>query len=316
MAKDWIKMRVDLSEDPAVIGIASSLGIDEFSVVGRLHRVWSWADSHTVDGNAHSVTVSWLDRLVCVEGFGKAMVAVGWLEETEDGMRFPKFERHNTQSGKRRALAAKRAEKHRAKSNANSNADSNARSVTKSAPREEKSREEYPPPPAPSCEPWREVEEELRSRGVSAADAAVQAAQGKGRSPAEVVTLLREFDQANGAYQAGALYRRVTGELTRWPAPDQQHQSREDRKAADRRYEKQAAENRAASRRAAQERAKSREDEATYGPILDAMPETDRTDLLIKAIPDPDVRNMTPPNMRRSAMISCLKAQNGKAVAV
>lgn len=34
MAGDWIKMRVDLRDDPDVIGIAAATGLDEDTVVG------------------------------------------------------------------------------------------------------------------------------------------------------------------------------------------------------------------------------------------------------------------------------------------
>ena len=39
MAGDWIKMRIDIADDPAVIGIASALDITEDEVVGKLHRI-------------------------------------------------------------------------------------------------------------------------------------------------------------------------------------------------------------------------------------------------------------------------------------
>lgn len=135
MAGDWIKMRTALLADPAVIGIAAALDMDEFAVVGRLHALWSWADQHTTDGNAVSVTEKWIDRYVSATGFAQALVTVGWLELTERGAQIPNFEAHNGESGKRRALTAKRAAKHRT-------VKSNATSVTKSAPREEKRREE------------------------------------------------------------------------------------------------------------------------------------------------------------------------------
>ena len=86
MAGDWIKMRVNLAEDPDVIGIAAAVGIDdEDHVVGKLHRLWSWADQHTVDGNAPSVTTNWIDRYLGVAGFADAMVTVGWLTVSEGG---------------------------------------------------------------------------------------------------------------------------------------------------------------------------------------------------------------------------------------
>ena len=149
MAGDWIKMRVDLAADPNVIGISIAVGLDEDYVVGKLHKLWSWADQHTTDGNAKSVTQTWLDRYVGVDGFADALAAVGWLVVSDDGISIPDFERHNGESGKRRALTANRAAKRRSKSNAPTvtksaptQSKSNATTVTKSAPREEKRREE------------------------------------------------------------------------------------------------------------------------------------------------------------------------------
>jgi hypothetical protein len=155
MAGDWIKMRSDLADDPAVIGIATATGLDEFGVVGRLHKLWSWADSQTVDGNAASVTgalsIAWLDRYVCCAGFGEAMQAAGWLATQKHGLTFPNFDRHNGQTAKQRALASKRVARHRAKK---CNADCNAPSVTKTLPekrREEKRREEVDHTSIGSC---------------------------------------------------------------------------------------------------------------------------------------------------------------------
>jgi hypothetical protein len=148
MAGDWIQMRHDLPDDPAVIGIAELTGLDEYGVIGRLHRVWTWADRQTIDGfapiikasqdrnapsvtnvtepalrNAHdSVALSWLDRYVHRDGFGAAMVAVGWLEISERGgmlgILIPKFDEYISESSKQRALTSRRAKKHRTKRNA------------------------------------------------------------------------------------------------------------------------------------------------------------------------------------------------------
>lgn len=136
MAGDWIKMRVALPEDPAVIGIAEATGLDEFGVVGRLHRVWSWADQQSRDGNAACVTEKWLDRYVVRDGFAKAMIAAGWLLVTPGGVSFPNFDRHNGKSAKNRALTQDRQVTHRSRKR-------NAESVTKSLP--EKRREEIEP---------------------------------------------------------------------------------------------------------------------------------------------------------------------------
>lgn len=113
MAGDWIKMRTALADDPAVICMADRLGMEEFAVVGRLHHLWSWADSQSRDGHAVGVTGKWLDRYVQRDGFAAAMVAVGWLVESDQGLAFPNFERHNGETAKARGLAANRQQKRR-----------------------------------------------------------------------------------------------------------------------------------------------------------------------------------------------------------
>jgi len=85
MSAESIRMQTDLSEDPVVISLASTLGVDEFAVVGRLHRLWSWADRHLADGLALGVNPEWIDRYVRLEGFSNALVQVGWLSRIEKG---------------------------------------------------------------------------------------------------------------------------------------------------------------------------------------------------------------------------------------
>jgi hypothetical protein len=135
MAGDWLKMRMDLPDDPAVIGIALALDLEEDAVVGKLFRLWSWANRQTIDGDAASVTEMWLDRYVGVSGFAQAMVSVGWLTIKAGGIALPDFDKHNSETAKQRALTARRMGKKRY-----------AASVTKSEHlrnqrREEKSKE-------------------------------------------------------------------------------------------------------------------------------------------------------------------------------
>lgn len=104
----WIKMRVDLADDPSVVQIAAMLGVDEDLVVGKLHRLWAWADRQTTDGKAAGITGAWIDRYVYQPGFAEAMVAAGWLKITDSGVSFPNFDRHNGDSTKKRMEAAER----------------------------------------------------------------------------------------------------------------------------------------------------------------------------------------------------------------
>ncbi len=106
MAGDWIKMRVDLGDDPAVVQIAARLDTTEDEVVGKLHRLWSWADKHTTDGTAPAITGRWVDRYVGCSGFADAMSSAGWISFSDAGVLFPSFDRHNGESAKRRGEAA------------------------------------------------------------------------------------------------------------------------------------------------------------------------------------------------------------------
>lgn len=116
MAGDWIPMRVDLADDPAVIQVAAALGLDEFAVVGRLHRLWSWANRHLTTGDAQGVAESWVDRYVSTPGFAAALLAAGWLRTRSGHVEFPNFDRWNSQGAKTRLVKArqKRVERSRA----------------------------------------------------------------------------------------------------------------------------------------------------------------------------------------------------------
>jgi hypothetical protein len=105
MACDWIKMRIDIYDDPAVIAIALSTGLDQDAVVGKLHRLWSWADKHTKDGKTPGIVKEWVDRYVGKQGFADAMIRAGWLYADESGIELPNFERHNGHTAKQRGDA-------------------------------------------------------------------------------------------------------------------------------------------------------------------------------------------------------------------
>jgi hypothetical protein len=130
----WLKMRLDIHDDPAVIAIGEALKIDEDSVVGKLQRLWAWSNLHTVDGNAPGVTDSWVDRYLGAPGFAKAMSLAGWLQISAKGIVFPNFDRHNSETAKQRALTALRVANHKAKRTADGNADGNADSVSDALP--------------------------------------------------------------------------------------------------------------------------------------------------------------------------------------
>lgn len=102
MSGEWIKMRVDLSDDPAVFRLASLLECNRFCVVGQLHAFWSWVSRHSVDGHVDGANFSLVDEIVNREGFADALFSIGWISRTESGIEVPKFSRHNGSSGKTR----------------------------------------------------------------------------------------------------------------------------------------------------------------------------------------------------------------------
>lgn len=113
-------MRLDLAEDPAVMYMAEQLDCREEDVVGRLHRVWSWASRQCHDGCVTNVTLASVGRVTNLTGFPELMRDAGWLIEsqTEEGkpqIEFPKWESWMGQSAKKRLSDSKRQSKRRAK---------------------------------------------------------------------------------------------------------------------------------------------------------------------------------------------------------
>lgn len=116
MAKDWIKMRMDLSSHPKVVRILSATKSDKFRVVGGLHAVWSVFDIHSDKGNLHGYTPDTMDHVIGWQGFSDAMIRVGWLSyDGVETLTMPDFDTHNGNSAKRRADETERKRKARDK---------------------------------------------------------------------------------------------------------------------------------------------------------------------------------------------------------
>lgn len=113
MAGDWIKVEHTTPDKPEVVKLADMLGIDQDAVVGKLLRLWIWADQQSVSGNAITVTNSFLDRLVFCPGFAVGLVKVGWLNGRNGLLSIPNFDRHNGQTAKNRANTNRRVANHR-----------------------------------------------------------------------------------------------------------------------------------------------------------------------------------------------------------
>jgi hypothetical protein len=145
-------MRADLHDDPAVFRLASMLRIDKYAVIGRLHTFWSWADRHSVDGFVDGAASTYVDEIVRCEGFAESLAKVGWLEIIDEGIRIPKFDRHNGDSAKQRAQKNERQARWRVKKDADVDGDVDGSvdgiASTSTSTREEKRREEKKEPKA------------------------------------------------------------------------------------------------------------------------------------------------------------------------
>ena len=99
--------------------MAAMLSIDGDSVAGKLIRVWVWASRNCNGDGVTNVTVKpIIDRCAGVTGFANTMIAVGWLEESNNRLTFPNFHRHCSQTAKERANTNRRVSTHRKKCNA------------------------------------------------------------------------------------------------------------------------------------------------------------------------------------------------------
>lgn len=80
MASSWIKVEVITPDKPEIFQIAEILGIDPDAVLGKLVRIWAWADQQTIDGNAGSVTKEYLiDSLLLQDLLTPSLASDGLL---------------------------------------------------------------------------------------------------------------------------------------------------------------------------------------------------------------------------------------------
>ena len=146
MAGEWIKVEVCLSEKPEVLRLSRSLGIDSDAVVGKLLRLWAWFGRNSVDGVVDGVVDADVDRVCCAKGFAASLVSVGWLciDSGLERVSIPRFERHNGESAKKRALKSERQSKWRssvdARVSTQESTEASTQASTGASTREEKRR--------------------------------------------------------------------------------------------------------------------------------------------------------------------------------
>lgn len=108
MADQWIKLEHGTPDKPEVVAMAALLRIDQDAVVGKLVRLWVWADQNSVDGAGMPITEAFIDRLTNKKGFAKAMRSRNWLSGDDGALMFANFSRHNGTTAKARATENRR----------------------------------------------------------------------------------------------------------------------------------------------------------------------------------------------------------------
>lgn len=136
----WIKVAFTTPDKPEVLKIASALSLTPEAVIGHLLRVWMWVDQQSLNGHALNVTVSHIDHVSRHAGFATAMRDVGWLSGDDGAISFPRFDRHNGETAKKRVLASERQRRKRSR-------DSHAVDVTKRREEVEKKKDNSHVPP-------------------------------------------------------------------------------------------------------------------------------------------------------------------------
>jgi len=101
-------MRSNLWDDPRIAKICDITNKREAEVIGGLYWIWSMADDQSTDGRLEGLSLGAIDRKTGIKGLGAALVKIGWILESEDGVEIARFDEHNGASAKRRSTEAKR----------------------------------------------------------------------------------------------------------------------------------------------------------------------------------------------------------------
>jgi len=118
MAGLWIEWEKGLARKPEVLQLARILGSTPQHAAGCCMLFWEWTEDVTENGIIPGVTPADASFATGVEGIGEALLEVGWLIETDDGIVLPNWERHNGDPAKKRARNAQRMRVARAKKRA------------------------------------------------------------------------------------------------------------------------------------------------------------------------------------------------------
>lgn len=246
--RDWYNAGHGLPKSQPLSRFVTKQFVTRVTLVG-VCEVWQEING-VIGEDCHLpyMTVEQLEIMTDIPCLGAAMLHVGWIEEHPDGgLIFPNFYEFNTPEKSRPAAMTPAERQQKRRDKIAREQSEQAHSVTKSSRNrhgdvteshemsqgEEKSREEkkYPSPPSPSVEnrsanPVQAAAEELISCGVQFPRSAVETAFANGATLPDLQALCQHYKSMPGAWDAGALQRRVKGFVRGqpvsegWPQPD------------------------------------------------------------------------------------------------
>lgn len=98
----WIAWECGLASKREVLKIAKALGVTARDAAASCMEVWEWAESQTDNGTISGIDFEDVSAAVRIPGIGEAMAEVGWLTNGDGSVHFPKWERFNSKSAKKR----------------------------------------------------------------------------------------------------------------------------------------------------------------------------------------------------------------------
>jgi hypothetical protein len=104
----WIKVETHTPDKQKMRNIARICGVRRSDAFMGWFKLWAWFDGETGDGFISGLTPGDCDEVSGVNGMGKALEEVKWVEFSEGGGMIMSWERHNGESAKRRATDAQR----------------------------------------------------------------------------------------------------------------------------------------------------------------------------------------------------------------
>ena len=109
MAGDWLKVEKATCDKPEIRCIARMCHVSLGDAFLAWFRLWSWLDGETETGHIGMLTPEDCDDIGRLPGIGRAVAEAGWLEFLPDGSAIVRnWDRHNSESAKKRALVNRR----------------------------------------------------------------------------------------------------------------------------------------------------------------------------------------------------------------